>query len=211
MIKSLLYISIAFLFVSSGDGRKANAAYDEGNYALADSLYRLALEEDPENSKLYFNLGNALAKQGKVEDAIEAYLNSQEYAENSEDRALAQYNIGTLLAENENWKPAAHHFRNSLKLNPADREAKHNFELASIKAKGEENEQNQDQQNQDQEKEPPSEYAMAMKKRAEQLVSEQRYQEAFNLMESAADNDKTVRPNFNDFMERINTVSTIDN
>lgn len=211
MIKSLIYIAIVFLLVASGDARKGNVAYEEGNYELADSLYRLALEEDPENSKLYFNLGNALAKQGKIEDAIEAYLNSQEYAENQKDRALAQYNIGTLLAENEDWKPAAYHFRNSLKLNPSDVEAMHNYELASKKAKDEENEQNQDQQKQDQEKEAPSEYAKAIKKRAEQLVLEQRYQEAFNLMETAAENDKTVRPNYNDFMERINTVSTIFN
>lgn len=211
MIKSLVYISIVFLFVASGDGRKGNAAYEEGNYALADSLYRLALVEEPENSKLYFNLGNSLAKQGKVEEAIEAYLNSQEFADNKIDRALAQYNIGTLLAENENWKPATHHFKNALKLNPLDVEAKHNYELASLKAKDEENEQNQDQQNKDQDKEPASEYAKAMKKRAEQLVAEQRYQEAFNLMKNAAENDKTVQPNYNDFMERINTVSTINN
>lgn len=210
MIKSLLYISIVFLFVNSGDGRKGNAAYEEGNYVLADSLYRLALKDEPENSKLYFNLGNALAKQGKIEDAIEAYLNSQEYAETEKDRAMAQYNIGTLLAGNEDWKPAAHHFRNSLKLNSLDLEAKHNYELAAKKAAEEENEQNQDQQNQDQEQEEPSEYAKAMKKRAEKLVEEQRYQEAFNLMQDALKNDKTVQ-NFNDFIERINTVSTINN
>jgi len=210
MIKSLLYISFIFLLIGSGDGRKGNEAYQKGNYAEADSLFKLALESDPENSKLYFNLGNALAKQGKVEDAIEAYLNSQEFAENEKDRALAQYNIGTLLAENEDWKPAAHHFRNSLKLNPSDIEAKQNYELAKNKADEEENEQNQDQQNQDQEQEDPSEYAKAMKKRAEQLVSEQRYQEAFNLMQDALNNDKTVQ-NFNDFIERINTVKTIDN
>lgn len=198
------------LLLVSGDARKANEAYKSGNYAQADSLYRLALEAEPENSKIYFNLGNSLAKQGKVEEALEAYLNSHEFATAQEDRALAQYNIGSLLAENEDWKPAAHHFRNSLKLNPSDAEAKHNYELAKKKASEEENEQNQDQQNQDQEQEEPSEYAKAMKKRAEQLVSEQRYQEAFNLMQEALKNDKTVQ-NFGDFIERINTVNTIDN
>lgn len=208
MIKSLLYILMAFLFIVSSDGREGNVAYEEGNYALADSLYRLAIESEPENSKLHFNLGNALAKQGKVEEAIEAYLNSQEYAETEQDRALAQYNIGTLLAENEDWKPAAYHFRNSLKFNPLDAEAKHNYELATKKAEQEEQEQQQDQQQQNPEE--PSEYAKAMKKRAEQLVAEQKYEQAFNLMQDALKNDKTVQ-NFNDFIERINTVSTIDN
>ncbi|MEP1305603.1 MAG: tetratricopeptide repeat protein [Balneola sp.] len=210
MIKSLLYITFLFLVIGSGDGKKGNEAYDKGNYAEADSLYRLALESEPEDSKLFFNLGNSLAKQGKVEDAIEAYLNSQEFAENEEDRALAQYNIGTLLAENEDWKPAAHHFRNSLKLNPNDTEAKQNYELAKKKTEDEESEQNQDQQNQDQEQEEPSEYAKAMKKRAEQLVAEERYKEALDLMNTALQNDKTVQ-NFGDFIERINTVNTINN
>lgn len=209
MIKSLLYISIAFLFMASSDGRKGNEAYEKGNYAVADSLYRIAIESEPENSKLHFNLGNALAKQGKVEEAIEAYLNAQEYADTEQDRALAQYNIGTLLAENEDWKPAAFHFRNSLSLNPLDAETKHNYELASKKAQeDEEDQEKQEQQNQDQE--PPSVYAKAMKKRAEQLVAEQKYEQAFNLMQDALKNDKTVQ-NFNDFIERINTVSTIDN
>lgn len=209
-MKILLYISFIILFIGSIDGRKGNDAYKKGNYAEADSLYRLALETEPENSKLFFNLGNALAKQGKVEEAIEAYLNSQELAENEADRALAQYNIGTLLAENEDWKPAAHHFRNSLKLNPSDIEAKHNYELTKKKTEEEENEQNQDQQNQDQEQEEPSEYAKAMKKRAEQLVAQERYKEALDLMNTALQNDKTVQ-NFGDFIERINTVNTINN
>jgi len=209
-MKILLYISLIVFLIGSTDGRKGNEAYEKGNYAEADSLYRLAIETEPENSKLFFNLGNTLAKQGKVEEAIEAYLNSQEYADNEADKALAQYNIGTLLAENEDWKPAAHHFRNSLKLNPSDIEAKHNYELAKKKTEEEENEQNQDQQNQDQEQEEPSEYAKAMKKRAEQLVAQERYKEAFDLMNMALQNDKTVQ-NFGDFIERINTVNTINN
>ncbi len=209
MIKLIIYIVLLFIFAASGDARKGNAAYEKGDYALADSLYRLALEHDPENPKLYFNLGNALAKQGKVEEAIEAYLNSQEYAETTQDRALAQYNIGTLLAEKKEWKPAAHHFKESLKLNPVDTEAKHNYELAAKNAENEENEQNQDQQ-QNQEQKEPSEYAKAMKKRAEQLVDEERYNDAYNLMQDALAIDETVQ-NFNDFIERINNVSQINN
>ncbi len=207
-MKLITFIALFLAFLISDEGRKANSAYNAGKYAEADSLYRLALEEEPENFKLHFNLGNALAKQGKAEEAMEYYLNSIEYAETTQEKAQAQYNIGTVLAEKEEWKPAAHHFRKSLRLNPVDGEAKHNYELAALKAQ-EEEQQNQDQQNENQPPEEPTEYAKAMKKRAEQLVAEQRYNDAFNLMQEALQQDRTVQ-NYNDFIERINNVKTID-
>ncbi len=208
-MKFLAYITLLFTFLISNEGRKANTAYNEGNYALADSLYRLAIEQEPENGKLHFNLGNALAKQGKTEEAIESFMNAIEFAENDDERALADYNIGTILAEKEEWKPAAHHFRKSLRNQPVDTDAKHNYELAALKSQ-EEEQQNQDQQNENQPPDPPTEYAKAMKKRAEQLVAEQRYNDAYNLMQQALQVDQTVQ-NYNDFIERINNVKTIDN
>lgn len=209
-MKIILYIAFVLAFISLNDARKGNAAYNEGNYAAADSLYRIAIEQEPENANLYFNLGNALAKQGKVEEAMEAYLNSQEYAESDREKALIQYNIGTLLSEQEEWKPAAHHFRNSLQLNGNDVDAKHNFELATLKAKEKEEEEKQDDQSQNKPPEEPTDYAKAMKKRAEQLVAEKRYEEAFNLMQEALNLDETVQ-NYNDFIARIDNVKNIDN
>lgn len=209
-MKIILYLAVILSFISLEDARKGNEAYNEGNYAVADSLYRLAIEDEPKNARLYFNLGNALAKQGKVEEAIEAYMNSAEYAETELEKAYVQYNIGSLLAEQEEWKPAAHHFRNSLQFNDKDEDAKHNFELASLKAKEKEEEEQQDQQNQNKPPEEPTEYAKAMKKRAEQLVTEQRYKDAFNLMQEALKLDETVQ-NYNDFIKRIDNVKNIDN
>ncbi|WP_018127420.1 tetratricopeptide repeat protein [Balneola vulgaris] len=210
---NLIYI-LLFIFAlgfTSEEARKGNEAFNKGEFETAEQLYRSAIELEPDNAKIYFNLGNALAKQGKVEEAIESYLQYQELADTPEDQALAQYNIGAILAETDKWKPAVHHFKESLKLNPMDAEARHNFELASLKAQEEEEEQQQDQQQQqDQEQKEPSEYAKAMKKRAEQLVAEQRYQQAYDLMQQALSVDETVQ-NFNDFIERINTVNQIDN
>jgi hypothetical protein len=48
-----------------------------------------------------------------------------------------------------------------------------------------------------------------MKKQAEKLVAEQRYQDAYNLMQRALEADDTVRA-FNDFIERIRNVSEIN-
>ncbi len=211
MKQSLFYILLAFILTAAGlgDARKGNDAYEKGDYVEAETFYRSALEENPENAQLYFNLGNALAKQDKVQEAIDAYLEFDKRAESNSEKALAQYNIGTLLAKGEQWKPAKMHLRNALKLNPTDVETKQNYELASSKAEEEENEQQQEQQ-QNQEQKEPSEYALAMKQQAEKLVSEKKYKQAFDLMQQAMQVDETVS-NFKDFIERIGAVDQINN
>ncbi|GAB5410235.1 MAG: hypothetical protein BalsKO_26000 [Balneolaceae bacterium] len=210
-IKGFLYVLLLFVFAGStnGDAKKGNEAYQKGDYVEAETLYRAALEADPENAEVYFNLASALAKQGKTEEAIQTFMEYRSLAQSPEDKALAEYNIGSVLADGEQWKPAAQHFRNSLKLNPTDAETKHNFERALAEANKEEDQEQEQQDDGQEEQQPPSEYAKAMKKRAEQLVSEQKYNEAFSIMQEALKVDQTVQ-NFNDFIQRIGQVSEIN-
>ncbi|MEO1020938.1 MAG: tetratricopeptide repeat protein [Bacteroidota bacterium] len=192
--------------VWANDAREANKAYEAGDYVLAETLYREAIEADPENPKLYFNLGNALAEQGKTQEAMEQYLEFRARAESADEKAMAEYNMGTLLTKNEDWDPAIAHLKSALKLNPSDEDARHNLELALAKKEEQEGE-NQQQNNEDQPE--PSEYAKAIKQRAEQLVEQRRYKAAYQLMQEALKSDKTVSA-FRDFTERIKNVAEID-
>lgn len=200
--------SILLLFLvaaSLTDARKGNEAYQKGNYEAAESYYKAALEQEPDNARLYFNLGNAQARQGKIEEAIQSFLEFRNLAETPEDKALAEYNIGTVLAEDERWQPAANHFKNSLKLNPDDFDAKFNYE----RALSEQQKENQEQDNQGNQPPPePSDYARAMKRQAEKLVDERRYTEAYELMMEALKADKTVQA-FSNFITRIKDVAQI--
>lgn len=200
--------SILLLFLVAApltDARKGNEAYQKGNYEAAESYYKAALEQEPDNARLYFNLGNAQARQGKIEEAIQSFLEFRNLAETPEDKALAEYNIGTVLAEDERWQPAASHFKNSLKLNPDDFDAKFNYE----RALSEQQKENQEQDNQGNQPPPePSDYARAMKRQAEKLVDERRYTEAYELMMEALKADKTVQA-FSNFITRIKDVAQI--
>ncbi len=212
LLRLSTYIVLFLLLTASAanDGRKANEAYENGNYEKAEELFLAAIEQEPENARLYFNLGNAQAKQGKVEEAIQSFMEFRAMVESPEEKAMAEYNIGTLLAEGKKWKPAASHFKNALKLNPSESDAKHNYERALAEIdKNEENQEGQDQNQQDQPPPEPSEYAIAMKKRAEKLVEQRKYTEAYNLMQQALKADETVRA-FNDFIERTKNVAEID-
>lgn len=213
MMRIPAFFLFLFLFTTSAsvpeDAKKGNEAYESGDYALAETHYRAAIEAEPENARLYFNLANAMAKQNKVEEAVQMFMEFASLTDSPDDKAKAEYNIGTLLSENEQWKPAVQHLKNALTYNASDNDAKHNFERALKESQREEEEEQQQNQDQNQPQEPPSDYAKAMKKRAEQLVTERKYTEAYNLMQEALKVDQTVQ-NYNDFINRIGAVDEID-
>ena len=67
----------------------ANAAYAEGRYDEAASLYQTMLNEQP-NAQVYYNLGNAQFKQGELAQAILNYERALRLKPNYKD---AQYNL----------------------------------------------------------------------------------------------------------------------
>jgi len=151
-----LFLTFILLTGSSlNDARKANQAYENGNYEEAAELYRSAIAEDPDNPKLHFNLGNALAKMGNAELAEAAFSRYKSLVEKPVDESLADYNTGKMLTNMEQYDQALNYFRDALKNNPDDEDARHNYELALRKQQEQqENEQQSDSdQNQDQENE----------------------------------------------------------
>jgi len=147
MNKFVLLI-IGFLFVASSlnDARKANEAFKNGDYELAVQLYRQAIDQNPDNSRLYFNLGNALAEAGNTEEAMEVYEKFKSMTEVNNQQALADYNKGKLLSEQENFDEAISHFREALRKNPDDEDARFNYELAQRMKQQQEQQQQEQQQ-----------------------------------------------------------------
>jgi len=64
-----------------------NGAYAEGDYLKAEQAYRSALETGTQSAPLYFNLGNAYFKQGRIGFAIAAYESSLRLAPRDPDVA----------------------------------------------------------------------------------------------------------------------------
>lgn len=151
MMMRVLFLLILTLFLTASsidDARKANEAFEEGNYQQAVELYRQAIEEDPENAKLHFNLASALYKLGQTEEAMQSYDRFENLTESAEEQSYASYNQGTMLTDQQKYEEAAEFFREALKKNPNDADARHNYELA-LQKKQQQEEQQQQQQNQD--------------------------------------------------------------
>ena len=85
----LLAIGCWPLAFAQSDFELANAAYADGRYEEAVSLYQAMIDEQPD-AVLYYNLGNARFKQGELAQAILNYERALRLKPNYKD---AQYNL----------------------------------------------------------------------------------------------------------------------
>lgn len=80
LIRTILFLSAFAASVFSASAQTAlerfmlgNNAYNAGDYARAEENYRAAIDGGSGGAELYYNLANALAKQGKKGDALLNY------------------------------------------------------------------------------------------------------------------------------------------
>lgn len=148
----LILLAALFLTASAmNDARKANEAFQRGDYETAAQLYRQAIDQNPDDARLWFNLGNALAQMGSSDEAAEAYEQFKNRATDRQLQAMGDYNKGRLMSDKEEYEEALKHFREALRNNPDDDDARHNYELAQRRQQQQEDaQQQQPQPDQDQ-------------------------------------------------------------
>jgi tetratricopeptide (TPR) repeat protein len=137
--------------------RRGNRAYERLDYDRAEERYREAQQLSDTCFEAQFNLGDALYKQQRFDEAEKVFAAlAADSTRSSLDRAHSYYNLGNSLFQQKKYQEALSAFKRSLRLNPADLETKYNY--AYTKKYIEDNNQggggggnnDQNQQNQDQ-------------------------------------------------------------
>jgi len=109
--------------------KNGNRLFEQGKYEDAEKAYLDAQVLMPGKPELSYNLGNSLIKQQKYDQALQ----SLRLALSRGDKALqanSWYNAGNALYDTGSFQDSAQAYIQALRLNPADRDAKHNLELA---------------------------------------------------------------------------------
>ena len=139
--------------------RRGNRAYERLDYGRAEERYQQALELSDTCFEAKFNLGDALYKQQRYDEAEKIFTALAADSTRSDlDRAHSFYNLGNSLFQQKKYQEALSAFKRSLRLNPADLETKYNYAYTKKYIEdnqqggggGGDNNQNQDNQNQDQ-------------------------------------------------------------
>jgi Ca-activated chloride channel homolog len=133
--------------------RQGNGQYSNNKFAEAEVLYRKALDRNKLSKNAGFNLGDALYKQNKYEEAGKEFMDNSAAQTDKLKKAVSFYNLGNSLLNNQKIKESIEAYKNSLILDPGNKEAKYNLAYAQDLLKMQEQQQQQKQQQQDQNKE----------------------------------------------------------
>jgi tetratricopeptide (TPR) repeat protein len=133
--------------------RRGNRDIEKERYHDAEIKYRKALEENRLMEEAGFNLGNSLYLQDKYQEADSQYFDIASRAKNDSLKEASYYNLGNSFYKSEQYDGAVQAYKQALRINPDDEDARYNLAMAQKKLKdseGQNDGQNQDQQNQNQ-------------------------------------------------------------
>ena len=128
--------------------RKGNRDYNKSNYPQSEILYRKAEEKNPQSPDATFNIGDALYKQKKYDDAGKKFADNTNQTTDAEKKAAGLFNLGNSFLQSNKLKESIEAYKNSLKLDPENNEAKYNLGYAQNLLKKQEQQQQQKQQQQ---------------------------------------------------------------
>lgn len=129
--------------------RSGNRQYDAKQFSDAEVSYKKALEKNKDLSQGIFNLGDALYKQERYQEAANQFRAAAAHAPDAPSRAQAYHNLGNALLKDKKLEEAVEAYKNSLKVNPGDPDTKYNLEYARRMLEQQKQQQQQNQQNQD--------------------------------------------------------------
>ena len=110
--------------------RQGNKLYQAEKFNEAEVRYRQSLQQNPQNLKGMFNLGNALYRQGRFDEAAQLYQGLSSIATNDRQKAYAYHNLGNSLLKSQKYAESVEAYKNSLRINPDDEQTRFNLAYA---------------------------------------------------------------------------------
>lgn len=110
--------------------RQGNRLFQNEDFNEAEIRYRRSIEQNPQNIKGMFNLGNALYKQGRYEEAAELFQGLAQFAPGEAEKAYAYHNLGNSFLHTEKFAESVEAYKNSLRINPNDEQTRFNLAYA---------------------------------------------------------------------------------
>jgi Ca-activated chloride channel family protein len=138
-----------------------NESYRKGDFEQAEKQYADATKLDPLNHTARFNLASATYRRAKADESLKMFaLLAADQAE-AHSRASAFYNQGAILSKSKKLEESIEAYKNALRLNPDDKEARENLQKAISELK---------------KKDPPKEKKEDQKKKKEDEQKQQQQQ-----------------------------------
>jgi Ca-activated chloride channel homolog len=123
--------------------RQGNRYYNKQDYDQSLSNYEKALKKQPGNADAQFNQGDALYRKNDYEKAAASYDDVLQSKADDKTRQTAYYNKGVAEIRQKKLEESIDAWKNALRLNPADSDARENLVKALLEKKKQEQQQQQ--------------------------------------------------------------------
>ena len=115
---------------------KANQHLQMGQTEAAELYYRRALEAEPGNLTAKYNLACLYHRSGKnTAQAIELLKQVSQSATDRNLKAMAYYNEGVIHSKARHLPESIESYKNALRINPQDQQARENLQKALLEQK----------------------------------------------------------------------------
>ena len=134
--------------------RKGNRQFKREQYGKSIESYSRAVGEAPSSFEAIYDLSNALfraERYDKAEQTLAGIVNDS--TRTDIERSEAVYNLGNTQFAQQKLQQALESYRQAMRLNPKDMEAKYNYAYTKKLLQQQQDQQNQDQNQDDQNKE----------------------------------------------------------
>jgi Ca-activated chloride channel homolog len=148
------YISLLLLIISVNSFgqaerkiiRSGNKLYENKKYTEAEIAYRKAIDKKGNSIEAGFNIGDALYMQGKYQEAAKQFLSQIDSTKNKNNLSKIYYNLGNSYFKANQLEESASAYKNALRNNPLDKDAKFNLSLVQklLKKQQQQNKDNKD-------------------------------------------------------------------
>lgn len=187
--------------------RDGNKLYYKDKYNNATESYSKALQQAPKDVRANFNQGDALFKLNELDKAKEHYDAAVKLSTNTEIKAKAKYNIGNAWYKQEKYEESVKAYKESLKFNPKDMDAKYNLMMALDKikknqggggGKDQQKDKQQDKQDKNQPQQANNNQQQQQQKQQQQQAQQMNNEEAQKLLEAIGNEESKVQQKLNE-------------
>ena len=216
--RSISFIGMAMLLFTlllaqslplSGSPQKAGDLYEKGEFEKAGNEYRESIDKNPEDSRLYYNLGASLYRSADYDQAQEA-LDKALASENLSLQESAFYNLGNThyrmgesqLENNPQetialWEQGLKDYENAINLNSEDEDAKFNHaflkkRLVELKKQQQQQQQEQEDNQEQNSQDSPDSEEQEEPSQPERIPGSMTREEARQLLDALKDGEKKL-------------------
>jgi len=225
-LKPILLVGITLILASTtvwgqkhkGEIREGNRLFKSEKFEDSEVAYRRALDIQSGSLPATFNLGDALYRQEKFDEAERQFIAASSKNTSKEVQAQAYHNMGNSLLQAGKLDESIEAYKEALRRNPADMETKYNLAYAQNLKKQQQEQQNQDQnqdqdqdQNQDQDQDQDQNQQQQQQKQQQQQPQNQKIskEDAQRLLAALANDEKKTQEKVKKAKAKAKKVRTL--